>query len=191
VTYRVSGIDEQVRDAANTVVMVTRETDVQEQQTLSRMCHTTGAEIPASLFQELGLSEAALLPGVEESHGQVQRFQVGPRLTSHVRHRAKYLDMPVGEPQGFVFTRDGRSGPKARSLKDFVDLLGQLPEADLAPYLQRHDFSKWLGQVFRDCLLATHVRAIESRLGIDRPRDLLDDISQAVRARYQITTLAV
>jgi hypothetical protein len=35
------------------------------------------------------------------------------------------------------------------------------------------------------------VRAIESRLGIDRPRDLLNDISQAVRARYQITPLGV
>jgi len=191
VTYRVSGIDEQVRDAANTVVMVTRETDVQEQQTLSRMCHAPGAEVPPRLFQELRLSEAALLPGVEESHGQVQRFQIGPRLTSHVRHRSKYLDMPVGEPKGFVFTRDGQPGPKARSLKDFVDLLAQLPDAELAPYLQRHDFSKWLGQVFRDCPLATHVRAIESRLGIDRPRDLLNDISQAVRARYQITPLGV
>ncbi len=191
VTYRVSGIDEQVRDAADTVVMVTRETDVQEQQTLSRMCQAANAEVPASLFQDLGLSEAALLPGVEESHGQVQRFQIGPRLTSHVRHRAKYLDMPVGEPQGFVFTRDGQPGPRARSLKDFVDLLAQLPDADLAPHLQRHDFSKWFGQVFRDCPLSTHVRALESRLGIDRPRDLLNDISQAVRARYQIAPLGV
>lgn len=93
------------------------------------------------------------------------------------------------EPQGFVFTRDGQPGPKARSLKDFVDLLAQLPDADLAPHLQRHDFSKWFGQVFRDCPLSTHVRALESRLGIDRPRDLLDDISQVVRARYQITPL--
>jgi hydroxymethylpyrimidine pyrophosphatase-like HAD family hydrolase len=190
VTYRVSGIDEQVRHAADTVVMVTRESDPQEQQTLRRMCEAVGADVPQSLFQELGLSEAALLPGTEESHGRVQRFQIGPRITSHVRHRAKYLDMPVAEPQGFLFTRDGIPGPRARSLKDFVELLAQLPDADLAPYLQRHDFSQWLAHVFKDCPLATHVRTIESRLGIDRPRDLVSDISQAVRARYEMTPVS-
>jgi hypothetical protein len=191
VTYRVSGIDEEVREANNTVVMVTRESDQEEQQTLSRMCQAVGVEVPATLFQELGVREAALLPGVEESHGHVQRFQIGPRLTSHVRHRSKYLDMPIPEPHGFVFTRDGQAGPRARSLKDFVELVAQLPDADLAPHLQRHDFSKWFGQVFRDRSLATHVRALESRLGIDRPRDLLNDISQAVRARYEIAPAAV
>jgi hypothetical protein len=189
VTYRVSGIDQQVRNAADMVVMVTRETDEQEQQTLRDMCEAVGAEVPASVFRELGISEAALLPGTAEAHGSVKRFQIGPRLTSHVRHRAKYLDMPVAEPQGFVFTRDGRSGPRARSLTEFVELLAQLPDADLAPHLQRHDFSRWLGGVFRDCPLATHVRAIEGRLGIDRARDLINDISQAIRARYEMTVV--
>jgi hydroxymethylpyrimidine pyrophosphatase-like HAD family hydrolase len=189
VTYRVSGIDEQVRNAADMVVMVTRETDEQEQQTLRDMCEAVGTEVPASVFRELGISEAALLPGTAEAHGSVKRFQIGPRLTSHVRHRAKYLDMPVAEPQGFVFTRDGRSGPRARSLTEFVELLAQLPDGDLAPHLQRHDFSRWLGGVFRDCPLATHVRAIEGRLGIDRPRDLINDISQAIRARYEMTVV--
>jgi hypothetical protein len=45
-------------------------------------------------FQDLGANEAALLPGAEEAHGRVRRFQIAPRLTSHVRHRTKYLDMP-------------------------------------------------------------------------------------------------
>jgi len=191
VTYRVSGIDEEVRSAADIVVMVTRETDAQEQQTLREMCEAAGAEVPESLFEELGLSEAALLPGVEESHGRVRRFQIGPRLTAHVRHRAKYVDMPVSETQGFVFSRDGKPGPRARSLKEFVDLLAELPDADLVPYLKRHDFSRWFGQVFRDCPLATHIRRLESRIGVERPRDLINDISQAVRARYEMTPATV
>jgi hypothetical protein len=191
VTYRVSGIDEEVRNAADNVVMVTRETDQQEQLTLQKMCENVGADVNPSLFQELGPGEAALLPGAAEAHGSVQRFQIGRRLTSHVRHRAKYVDMPVSEPQGFVFTHDGRPGARARSLKEFVDLLAALPDADLAPHLQRHDFSRWLSQVFRDHPLATRVRSLEGRLGIERPRDLVNDIAQTVRARYEMTQLPV
>ena len=186
VTYRVSGIDEEVRNAPDTVVMITRETDEHEQEVLRGMCAAC-AEVPDQVFRDLGLLEAALLPGAEESQGRVQRFEIGPRLTSHVRHRAKYLDMPVAEPKAFLFSRNGRPGPSARSLKDFVDLLSQLPDSELAPYLQRHDFSRWLGQVFRDYPLATHVRTLESRLGLDKTRDLIDDITQAVRARYELT----
>ena len=191
VTYRVSGIDEEVRNAADTVVMVTRETDAEEQRTLRKMCEAVGADVEPALFHELGPSEAVLLPGVAEARGGVQRFSIGPRITSHVRHRAKYLDMPVSGPLGFVFTCDGRPGPRARSLKAFIDLLAQLPDQDLAPHLERHDFSQWLGHVFRDLPLATRVRTIEGRLGIERPRNLLNDISQAVRARYEMVPLSV
>jgi hypothetical protein len=108
-----------------------------------------------------------------------------------VRHRAKYLDMPVSEPQGFLFTHDGRPGPRARSLKEFVDLLAELPDGNLAPHLQRHDFSRWIGHVFRVLSLAARVRALEGRLALERPRDLVNDISQAVRARYEMTLIGV
>ena len=189
VTYRVSGIDRHVCAAGDTVVIVTRETDSQEQATLRSMCESMAGAVPEDILQNLSLSEAALLPGAEESHGTVRRFQIAPRLTSHVRHRTKYLDMPIAEPLAFVFTGGGRPGPRARSLKDFVDLLGRLPDSELLPHLLRHDFSRWLEHVFRDCPLATHVKAIESRAAIDRARDLVDEVSQAVRARYEMTPL--
>jgi hypothetical protein len=191
VTYRVSGIDQQVCAANDTVVIVTRETDPQEQATLRSICEGTAGSVPEGIFQDLSLSEAALLPGAEESHGAIRRFQIAPRLTSHVRHRTKYLDMPIAEPQAFVFTADGTPGPRARSLKDFVDLLGRLSDAELLPHLRRHDFSRWLEHVFRDCPLATHVKAIENRVATDRSRDLVNDIAQAVRARYEMTPLVV
>jgi hydroxymethylpyrimidine pyrophosphatase-like HAD family hydrolase len=191
VTYRVSGIDQQVCASGDTVVIVTRETDPQEQATLRSMCEGTAGTVPEGVFQDLSLSEAALLPGAEESHGAIRRFQIAQRLTSHVRHRTKYLDMPIAEPHAFVFTSDGRPGPRARSLKDFVDLLGRLPDSELLPHLRRHDFSRWLEHVFRDCPLATHVNAIENRITNDSARDVVDDIAQAVRARYEITPLVV
>ena len=189
VTYRVSGIDQHVLTAGDTVVIVTRETDVQEQATLRGMCDGTASGVPDAVFQDLGLREAALLPGAEESYGAVRRFQIAPRLTSHVRHRTKYLDMPIADSLAFVFTGNGVPGPRARSLKDFVDLLGHVPDGDLLPHLRRHDFSRWLEHVFRDCPLATHVKGIETRAAADRPRDLVNEISQAVRARYEITPL--
>jgi hypothetical protein len=155
------------------------------------MCEGTAGAVPEGIFQDLSLSEAALLPGSEESLGAVRRFQIAMRLTSHVRHRTKYLDMPIADPLAFVFTGDGAPGPRARSLKDFVDLLGRLSDSELLPHLQRHDFSRWLEHVFRDCPLATHVKAVENRLATDRARDLVNEISQAVRARYEMTPLAV
>ena len=191
VTFRVSGIDPHVCAAGDTVVIVTRETDAHEQAALRGICEATVGAVPEVLFEDLSLSEAALLPGAEESHGTVRRFRIGPRLTSHVRHRTKYLDMPIAEPQAFVFTHNGRPAPRARSLKEFVDHLAQMAETDLAPYLLRHDFSRWLEHVFRDCPLATHVKAIEDRAASDRARDLVSDISQAVRARYEMTPLVV
>jgi hypothetical protein len=191
VTYRVSGIDQHICAAGDTVVIVTRETDPQEQATLRSICAGTAADVPKGVFQDLGLSEAALLPGAEESHGAVRRFQIAPRLTSHVRHRTKYFDMPIAEPQAFVFTADGAPGPRARTLKDFVELLGRLPDIELLPHLRRHDFSRWLEHVFRDCPLATHVRSIENRLAVDPARDLANDIAQAIRARYEILPAAV
>ncbi len=191
VTYRVSGIDPHVCATGDTVVIVTRETDAQEQATLRGLCDGSAGRVPEGVFEDLGLSEAALLPGAEESHGAIQRFQITPRLTSHVRHRTKYLDMPIAEPQAFVFTSDGRPGPRARTLKDFVELLARLPDTELVPHLRRHDFSRWLEHVFRDCPLATHVKAIENRIATDRPRDVVNDVVQAVRARYEMTPLGV
>jgi hypothetical protein len=99
--------------------------------------------------------------------------------------------MPIADPLAFVFTGTGAPGPRARSLKEFVDLLGRLPDGELLPHLRRHDFSRWLEHVFRDCPLATHVKAIESRAATERARDLASNIAQAVRARYEMTPLVV
>lgn len=186
VTYRVSGIDPQVRSAADEVVIVTRETDPQEQETLRAICAAAGGDVSKEMFSDLRSGEAALLPGIEESQGEVQRFLLAPRLTSHVRHREKYLDMPVSDAHAFVFTQDGQPGPNARSLKDLVALLATVPEQQLAAHFERRDISRWIEHVFRDCPLATHIRDIESRTNGEGLRDVASDISQAVRARYDM-----
>jgi hydroxymethylpyrimidine pyrophosphatase-like HAD family hydrolase len=190
VSYRVSAIDPKVRSAADMVVIVTRETDRQEQETLRSICAAAHVDVPGDAFKHLALNEAALLPGADESGGLLRRFEIAPRLTSHVRHRRKYLEMPVSEHQAFVFTADGRLGRRAHSMTEFLDAINLLPDTDLAPHLRRHDFSKWIEHVFRDCPLATHLRTIEDHIATDDTRDVIDDIAQAIRARYEMTAPA-
>ena len=186
VTYRISGLDPSIRMTSDAVVMVTRETDRHEAQALLDLCRPQPCTtVTPDFFRDLAENEAALLPGAEESHGQVKRFHLAPRLTVHVRHQAKYLDMPVLDTQAFVFTANGRSGPRARTLKEFMGLLAVLPPAQIEAHLKRHDFSRWLEGVFRDNPLGSHVHTLEGRVGTEDVRDVAADIAQAIRARYE------
>lgn len=185
VTYRISAVDPSIRMTGDAVVMVTRETDAQEAETLMGMCRPQqGGTVPRAIFQDLQTNEAALLPGVQESRGGLLRFQLAPRLTSHVRHRQKYLDMPTTDAQGFLFT-NGRPGPRARTLKEFLGMLAVLPPDRIAHHLRNHDFSRWIEDVFRDRPLGSHLRRIEERIGSESERDISADIAQAIRARYE------
>ncbi len=187
VTYRISRLDAAIRQTGDAVLFVTRESDPQEAEALRDICRLPAgaATMSGRLFRDLSTNEAALLPGAEESHGQVRRFRLAPRLTSHVRHRSKYLDMPVVEAHAFVFVDNGRPEARARTLKELIGLLATLPLPGLTQHLRRHDFSRWFDDVFRDHPLAAHVRTIESRAATEETRDLTDEIAQAIRARYE------
>jgi hydroxymethylpyrimidine pyrophosphatase-like HAD family hydrolase len=186
VTYRVSALDASIRTTSDAVVIVTRETDVREIETLTGMCRPQPCKtVGAETFRDLGTNEAALLPGAEESHGRVRSFQMAPRLTAHVRHRAKYLDMPVLDNQAFVFTTGSRIDARANSLKEFVGLLAVLPAEQMAEHMRRHDFARWLDDVFRDHGLGAHVRELEMAVDVRDAGDIAADVAQAIRARYE------
>ena len=188
VTYRVSALDPSIRATSDAVVMVTRETTGQEAEALCEMCRAGRVLAPApEIFRDLQATEAALLPGSEEAHGEVRRFQLAPRLTGHVRHRTKYLDMPIRHSQAFVFTQDGGSGPRAHTLRAFMGLLAALPAEALRGHLVRHDFSTWIEEVFRDRSLAAHVLDLEERAETFGVQNATDAIAQAIRARYDVT----
>jgi hydroxymethylpyrimidine pyrophosphatase-like HAD family hydrolase len=185
VTYRVSGLAPSIFRAGDAVVIVTREADPVEAETLRSLAGTSSAgDVVTDVFEDLDTDEAALLPGAEEAQGRIRRFRVAPRLTAHVRHRAKYLEMPVDERQAFVFAVDGRPGPRVRTLKAFAGFLVALPSSDVEDHLLRHDFSRWIGEVFTDRALAARLHAIEARTKTDQPQAIAEAIAQAIRSRY-------
>ena len=42
----------------------------------------------------------------DEAGAELRRFIIGERLTPHVRHRQKYVDVPVSDSLAFVFGSD-------------------------------------------------------------------------------------
>jgi hypothetical protein len=110
----------------------------------------------------LALDEAVLLPNATEANGSVRHLQLLPRLTLHVRHRQKYLDVPVLGRHAFVFTRGGLpTGQRAATLADFVRVIRADPPDVLSDHLRRGDLSRWIGDVFGDTLLASQLAALE------------------------------
>jgi hypothetical protein len=94
--------------------------------------------------------------------------------------------MPVLDHQAFMFTDNGHRGPRAHTLKEFMGLLSAFPPERIKSHLLRHDFSRWLADVFRDHPLAGHVRDLERRAASEDARVLAADIAQSIRARYEI-----
>ena len=126
-------------------------------------------------LKALGPNEAALLPGPEESGGKLERFELFPRLTSHVRHKAKYFDLDLIEPLGFVFTDHGRTlGPPVRTLKEFVTGTEDLSHRGIGGACSSRGFLRWIGDVFHDPrILPRKYRKVELRYHLGHIRDLL------------------
>lgn len=164
-------------------------TDLHEVRTLLAMAGNQNAEAQwSAIFGGLAVNEAVILAGIEEAGGKLRRFQLSPRLTLHVRHKAKYVDLQLIEGQGFVFTDDGRAvGTPARTLKEFVASLKTLPLAALDGHARRSDFSQWIGGVFHDHLLASDVRKVEQRYRLGHTRDLYNFLADSIQERYELS----
>jgi hypothetical protein len=132
----------------------------------------------------VGTGQAVALPITEEAGGDLRLFNIGRRLTPHVRHREKYVDVPVTEHKGFVFAALSR---RARTLREFVTILESQSAASLDGYLQRGDFSRWIGEVFGDRALAAEIREQETRYAGGVDADTLPEIVSAIRGRYDLT----
>ena len=182
VTYKASGLDARVRRSSE-VLIVTRETDPAEVHALRAAMGGSGQEEEwRETLGALAVDEAALL---EEGSSVPRRFRISPRLTPHVRHRHKYAEVPVVEAKAFVFTRRGvPTGERARTLRELADLLARRSARDLAGHIRRHDFSRWIADVFRDPGTAAEVRDLETSQQAEPDADIGVRLASGVSARY-------
>ena len=118
----------------------------------------------------------------------MEKFTIGQRLTPHVRHRQKYVDVPVPGSRAFVFRADHRTRTvRAQTLREFVTALDALDVTSADGYLRRGDFSRWIADVFGDHALARALQGHEHRYvqsGLDEP---LTRIAAAIKSRYELT----
>jgi hypothetical protein len=141
-----------------------------------------------AILGRLKANEAAVLARSEEAHGKLRRFELLPRLTSHVRHKAKYLDVQLLADEAFVFTESGRPmGRPVRALRDFIAPLKTLPQSVIEEHARRGDFSNWLATVFHDHGLAMDVRKIEQRCRHGATDKLSELLIQAIEQRYEFS----
>jgi len=189
VTYRPSDLHPDLRRGLH-VIIATRLTQAKEVQMLLTMAGNKNLEGEwTRILGALEPGEAALLPGPEETGGTLHRFKLLPRMTPHVRHRSKYFDVEVASGHEFVFTENGAMiGPPARSLKQFVALVGTKSSACLDGHARRGDFSRWIAGTFRDHNLASDVRKIEQRYRLGHLHDVRESLSQAIQERYRLSS---
>jgi hydroxymethylpyrimidine pyrophosphatase-like HAD family hydrolase len=188
VTYRLSDLHPDLRKAIEGVI-VKRMTEPRE---IQKLLETVGAKSIGSewksILASLAMEEAVLLPGIEEAQGKLLKFKLFPRLTSHVRHKAKYLDVQLLKEQGFAFTENGQSvGAPARTLKEFVLLLENVPSTVIEGHARRGDFSRWIADVFRDHFLASDIRKVEQRYRLGHIHDISDSLSILIQERYEFS----
>jgi hydroxymethylpyrimidine pyrophosphatase-like HAD family hydrolase len=187
VTYCVSRLPQALL-AGTEVMIVTCESNPAEMDALRTRCARC-ADIDASRWAMLGhlkIGQAVALPITEETGGEMRLFTIAPRLTPHVRHREKYVDVPVSSHRAFVFNANGQPGRRIHTLRQFVFELEHTPPTLLTGYIMRGDFSRWIGDVFGDRALAGELRTLEQQYRTGSRAEMLAEMTNAVRGRYDL-----
>jgi hydroxymethylpyrimidine pyrophosphatase-like HAD family hydrolase len=174
--------------AATDVMIVTCESNPTEVEALRKRCGTCQQVTPAAwrVVSHLPVGQAVALPITEESGGELRLFTIGQRLTPHVRHRQKYVDVPVTDGRAFAFAGNGHAPVRARTLRQFVAAMEAMTSQMADGYLRRGDFSRWIGDVFGDHALAHELSRQEQRYIRGGDRDTLPEIVGAIRSRYDL-----
>jgi hypothetical protein len=190
VTYRAAGLCPEAL-AASRAVIVTRESDPAEISALRALCRSCSDRRTEKewneMFENLVIGEAVALPITDEAHGDIQRIHLAPRLTPHVRHLAKYMDIPVTEGRAFVFWRGGSpTSQRARTLREFVSVVDHAPLAYFDGHLRRKDFSRWITNVFGDYRLGAIVSDLEEQYRMGNVSEVAANLVREIRSHYDL-----
>ena len=187
VTYCASKLPDTLLDATE-VMIVTCESNPAEMEALRARCAGCADVDPAqwAILSRVKVGQAMALPVTAEAQGALRLFTIAPRLTPHVRHREKYVDVPVSSYRAFVFNANGQSAHLVRTLREFVSELERTPAGHLAGYILRGDFSRWIAEVFGDRALADELRELEQAYRAGRRGETLSAMADAVRGRYDL-----
>ena len=188
VTYRVSDLHPDVVSTLDAVVM-THTSDPRELAALARIAGVADDDAFHRLLGDLAIDEAALVRASSPGEAHVERFRLARRVTTHVRHRAKYRDVPLPSDRAFVFTQRSRPfGRPARTLRAFVEGLGRVPLEALHRHALRNDFSRWMAEVFGDQALAADLRDLEELHRGGGVVDLRTALEEAISLRYEVAS---
>ena len=136
VTYCASRLPQAVL-AATEVMIVTCESNPAETEAL-RACCARSADVNRAQWAMLGhlkVGQAVALPTTAEAGGELRLFTIARRITPHVRHREKYVDVPVSAHRAFVFNGNGHPAHRIRTLRQFVSELEKAPPRVLDGYI--------------------------------------------------------
>jgi len=184
-TYNMNRLDPRILDATDAII-VTRQSDPAEARALMTLAGVVEDEESwRATLAGLAMDEAVLVTMGGPVPGGMRRVRTASRLTPHVRHRHKYSDVPVAAKDAFVFTRNGvPTGPAPRTLAEFSVALSGCPVDVVEGHRQRHDFSRWIADVFRDRALATRVLALEREHESGGASRFATELARAVAERY-------
>ena len=186
-TYQPSQLHPKLLKAIESII-VTPMTNPVEVRELAILCGAERAQTEwGTILASLGIDEAAVLSRFNGSSNLPRRFTITGRRTSHVRHRAKYLEVPLPAEHAFVFTSNGHEfGSRGRTLKEFVTLQARLPASALEGHARRGDFSRWIRNVFGDEPLAVQIRQVEKDFQQGRIAKLSESLAAPIHQRYEI-----
>jgi len=184
ISYRASELHPEVLSSVE-ALLVTRESDTAEAEALRKLvAQEWSPEDWAVTLRDLELNEVLLLPGAQESKTDVLRIRIANRLTPHVRHKHKYLEVQVSDDAAFVFSRDGvPTGQRARTLKELTDVLSGNAHS-FEQHLANGDFSRWVEEVIGDSELAAEIRSMETDWRAGRSDRPCERITRLIRERY-------
>lgn len=115
-----------------------------------------------------------------------RRFRPMARQQAHVRHWHKYVGASVDDRLRFRFWgRDGATGRTAGNLSELHHKLEAAADGLITFHARRHDFSRWIADVFRDPILSARMARVEQTLAGGRPAaHIRADLLRALEQRY-------